>query len=106
MTTQNHVSHSSKHVRMRVPRGAEGLLDSAQSRIERLRETARERGYALLDSAKERGGEMLDQARDQGRRALDGARDWASENPAQAAGVAFIAGVVVTRWLSGKRSED
>jgi ElaB/YqjD/DUF883 family membrane-anchored ribosome-binding protein len=105
MTTHNNVAHA-KH-RIRIPRSAEGMLDTAQSRIERMREAARERGYALLDSAKERGAEALDQAREQGKRALDGAKDWASENPAQAAGVAFVAGVIVTRWLSGgKKKED
>lgn len=105
MTTHNHVTHS-KHGRVRIPRRAEGMLEDAQTRLERLSLNARERGMALLESVRDRSEEMYGQAKDQSLRAVEGAKDWVSENPAQAAGIAFVAGVLFHRWISSRKSED
>lgn len=101
--THNHVARG-KAASARAETLAHDVLDEAQSRITSLREEAKVRGQALLEKFKDRGEELLEEAQGRGRRALESSKDWVSENPAQAVGIAFVAGVIAHAWFS--RDDD
>ena len=96
--THNHVARA-KHGAVRTETHVHGLLDEAQSRIAELRAEAMTKSRALLDQAKGRGTELLDQAQERGGRALKSSKTWISENPGQAVGIAFVAGVIAHAWF-------
>ena len=73
-----------------------GGLDEAQMRITNLRAEAKARGEALLEEVKDRGDEILKEAQVRGQRAVKDSKLWVMENPAQAVGIAFIAGAIVS----------
>jgi ElaB/YqjD/DUF883 family membrane-anchored ribosome-binding protein len=83
------------------------MLEEAQLRLAALREEAKLRGEAVLDEVKDMGGELLKDARGQGGRAVRGAKLWVIKNPAEAVGIAFVAGVIATALIRGRepRSE-
>jgi ElaB/YqjD/DUF883 family membrane-anchored ribosome-binding protein len=80
------------------------LLDEAQTRIAKLREEARTRGESLLAEVKDRSDDLLKEAQGRGERALKDSKLWIIENPAQAVGVAFFAGLIVSSLF--RRRED
>jgi ElaB/YqjD/DUF883 family membrane-anchored ribosome-binding protein len=96
MTTHNHVFRA-KHIAARAE-------NEAQSQISRLRAEALARGQEVMNAIKDRGGDLLDEAQDRGRVIFDASKEWVSENPAQAVGIAFIAGLIAHAWF--RRGDD
>lgn len=99
--TEDHV----KHAAARAQHRAHSELDQAQRRLAELREEAKVRGAALVDELKDRGGELLKEAQDRGQKAVRSTGEWIGENPVQAVGIAFVAGMIARGWLS-RRGED
>lgn len=81
-----------------------GMLGEAQLRLAKLREEARARSAAMLEEAKDRGGELIDEAQGRGERAWRDAKRWIVENPAEAVGLSFVAGVIAASFF--RRRED
>ena len=103
MTTHNHATRA-KHMAVRAEHRAQGILDEAQVRIASLRDEAKVQGRALMEQVKSRGSELLDEAQGRGQKALVSSKEWIAENPGQAVGIAFVAGVIAHAWF--RRSED
>lgn len=101
--TQNHVSRT-RHMAGRAQHHAHTELNMAQRRLAKLREEAKSRGEAMIDEFKDRGGELLEEAQDRGRRAVRSSGEWIGENPVQAVGFAFIAGMILRGWLSRREA--
>ena len=76
-------------------------FDEAQRRMASLRDEAKARGEALMEEVRNRGGEILKQAQGQGERALEDSKGWIRANPAQAVGLAFLAGVITSTVIAG-----
>jgi ElaB/YqjD/DUF883 family membrane-anchored ribosome-binding protein len=86
------------------------ILTEAQKRMAILRDEAKARAEALLEEAKDRGNEILKAAQGQGERAVKDSKLWVMENPAQAVGLAFLAGVITSTviassWFLGRRED-
>ncbi len=101
----HHDSNAVKHAAARANHLAHSAIDEAKVRLEKLSEEAKVRGEAFLEEVKDRGGDLLKEARGRGRKAARGAGEWIGENPAQAVGIAFVAGMIV-RGLLSRREED
>jgi ElaB/YqjD/DUF883 family membrane-anchored ribosome-binding protein len=80
------------------------IFDEAQARIAKLRVEAKARGGQLLEEVIGRRDDLLKEAQNRGERALKDSKLWVIENPAQAVGIAFVAGAVVASLF--RRRED
>jgi ElaB/YqjD/DUF883 family membrane-anchored ribosome-binding protein len=100
----HHDSERAKQAAARAQHLAHSAIDDAKARLAKLREEAKTRGEAFLDEVRDRGGDLLKEAQGRGRKVVRTSGEWIAENPIQAVGIAFVAGVIVAGLLS--RDED
>jgi ElaB/YqjD/DUF883 family membrane-anchored ribosome-binding protein len=96
--------HDSERAKQRAQHLAHSAIDEAKTRLAKLREEAKSRGEAFLDEVRDRGGDLLKEAQGRGRKVVRTSGEWIAENPIQAVGIAFVAGVIVAGLFS--REED
>jgi ElaB/YqjD/DUF883 family membrane-anchored ribosome-binding protein len=80
-------------------------FSEAQMRIASLREEARARSAALIDEVKDRGGDLVKEVQGRGERALKDSKLWIIENPAEAVGIAFVAGAIASSLFRLRRED-
>ena len=100
----HHESDRLKHAAARANHLAHSAVDEAKVRLEKLSKEAKARGEAFVEEVQDRGGQLLKEAQGRSRKAARSAGEWIGENPAQAVGIAFVAGMIVRGLL--RREED
>lgn len=97
--------HRAKQAAARAQHLAHSAIDDAKLRLEKLRREAKIRGEAFLEEVRDRGNDLLKEAQGRGRKVVRTSGEWIAENPIQAVGIAFVAGVI-TASLFSRGGED